>query len=102
MTTPLQQAIERSRTLESEIQNDQLGNMGEFLMQRSIQHGKFREAAAIMAEALVDISHWDETLNDEGFEQDKHHALRMWRGCVATAEQALAKANALFEEPNHD
>ena len=55
MTDPLIQAIERSRALELKIKNDKLDEMGEFLMQRSAQHAKFREALAIADAALDSI-----------------------------------------------
>ena len=83
MTNPLQQAIERSRAASDWC---------------TTEERVFREALVIADAALANVSHWDESLNDKGFAVDKHHALRMWRGCVATAEQARAEMRKLFEE----
>jgi hypothetical protein len=85
MTNPLQQAIARSRYLEIEIEPGYAWKGAAFALDNE---PKFREAAAIMAEALERIQNYDLEHNDPLVDC----ALRQW------SKEALAKANALFEE----
>lgn len=97
ITDPLQQAIERSRALEIKIKNDKLDEMGEFLMQRSAQHAKFREALAIADAALASLKFNAFTGHDH--EQDSCDVCTGNQYDVDTARVDMRK---LFEDAPHD
>lgn len=80
MTNPLQQAIERSRAASDWC---------------TTEERVFREAAAIMVEALPDLIHWAK----RGLEDiESVTASALLETAIARAEIAIAKANALFKE----
>ena len=60
---------------------------------------KFREAAAVMAEALPDLIHWAK----RGLEDiESVTATALLETAITRVEIAIAKTNALFEEAPHD
>ena len=98
-STPLQQAIERSRALSRDLCDGKALPPLETVQAIALLELNFREAAAVMAEALPDLIHWAK----RGLEDiESVTASALLETAITRAEIAIAKTNALFEEAPHD